>query len=120
MSDSHQSVNLLFGILALQTDFISREQLVAAAKVWLLDMSRTLEEILVEHEALRDVAATDEHGQVAVLGPEPVLEHLTAFPRMHSRSGHLEAPVVMRDRVAGQETEWSLRVDLGVFAAVDQ
>lgn len=38
--------HLLLGILALQMDFISREELVAATSVWLQDKSRPIEEIL--------------------------------------------------------------------------
>ncbi|MBW3595855.1 MAG: serine/threonine protein kinase [Planctomycetes bacterium] len=46
--------NLLFGILALQNDFVSREQLVAATAVWIGDKSRSLESILAEQQALDD------------------------------------------------------------------
>ena len=38
--------NLLFGILALQMDFISRDQLVAALHAWVLDKEQTLGQIL--------------------------------------------------------------------------
>jgi eukaryotic-like serine/threonine-protein kinase len=34
--------NLLFGILALQMDFISRDQLIAAMNAWVLDKSKSL------------------------------------------------------------------------------
>ncbi len=51
-SDSNR--NLLFGILALQMDFISREQLVAATSTWLLKKTRPIEEILQEQQALRE------------------------------------------------------------------
>src|SRR5258708_7784893 len=40
--------NLLFGVLALQNNFIDRHALVAAFERWLADKSRTLGEILVE------------------------------------------------------------------------
>ena len=43
---------LLLGILALQMDFISREELIAATSVWLQDKSRPIEEILTELNAL--------------------------------------------------------------------
>lgn len=46
--------NLLFGIIALQMDFIRREQLVAGTSTWLTDKSRQLEEILVEQGALTE------------------------------------------------------------------
>jgi serine/threonine protein kinase len=44
--------NLLFGILALQMDFTSRDQLIAAMNAWVLDKSRSLGTILVEQKAL--------------------------------------------------------------------
>src|SRR5271157_3500051 len=44
--------NLLFGILALQMDFITREALVAAMHAWVLAKDKPLGEILVEQKAL--------------------------------------------------------------------
>ncbi len=44
--------NLLFGILALQMDFISREQLVAAMNGWVLAKEKPLGQILVDQKAL--------------------------------------------------------------------
>jgi WD40 repeat protein len=44
--------NLLFGILALQMDFISRDQLVAAMHAWVVDKARPLGQILLEQGAL--------------------------------------------------------------------
>jgi serine/threonine-protein kinase len=46
--------NLLFGILALQMDFISRDALIAAMHAWVLDKHKPLGQILVEQGALRD------------------------------------------------------------------
>ena len=46
--------NLLFGILALQMDFINREQLLAATSAWLSERTRPLEEILLEQNALTE------------------------------------------------------------------
>jgi tetratricopeptide (TPR) repeat protein len=40
--------NLLFGILALQMDFISRDALIAAMHAWVLDKAKPLGQILVE------------------------------------------------------------------------
>jgi hypothetical protein len=45
--------NLLFGILALQMDFIGRDALIAAMHAWVLDKSRPLGQVLVEQQALR-------------------------------------------------------------------
>ena len=43
---------LLFGILAMQMDFISREALIAAASVWITDKRRRLDQILVDQGVL--------------------------------------------------------------------
>ena len=44
--------NLLFGVLAMQMDFVSREALIAAVSAWVLDKSKPLDRILVEQGAL--------------------------------------------------------------------
>jgi serine/threonine-protein kinase len=44
--------NLLFGVLALQMDFVSREALVAGMNAWVLDKSRSLGHILQEQGTL--------------------------------------------------------------------
>jgi serine/threonine-protein kinase len=44
--------NLLFGILALQMDFVDRDQLIAAMHSWVLDKTKALGEILVAQGAL--------------------------------------------------------------------
>ena len=44
--------NLLFGVIALQNDFITREQLVAAFDAWVHDKSRGLADILEKQGAL--------------------------------------------------------------------
>jgi serine/threonine-protein kinase len=53
MSEPSADRNLLFGILALQMDFISRDALIAAMHAWVLDKSRSLAQILHEQGALR-------------------------------------------------------------------
>jgi hypothetical protein len=45
--------NLLFGVLALQMDFVGRDQLIAAMNAWVLDKHKPLGQILVEQQALR-------------------------------------------------------------------
>jgi serine/threonine protein kinase/formylglycine-generating enzyme required for sulfatase activity len=52
MTTPHGDRNLVFGILALQLDFINRDQLVDALQAWLLDKSQPLGRILVEKGAL--------------------------------------------------------------------
>src|SRR6516165_6037507 len=44
--------NLLFGILALQMDFISRDALIRAMNAWVLDKARPLGQVLVDQQAL--------------------------------------------------------------------
>jgi serine/threonine-protein kinase len=46
--------NLLFGILALQMDFLSRDALVEAMHAWVLDKKKSLGQILVKQGALRE------------------------------------------------------------------
>src|SRR6516225_9015663 len=49
----HADRNLLFGILALQTDLISRDALIAGMNAWAVAKDKPLGEILVEQGALR-------------------------------------------------------------------
>jgi serine/threonine-protein kinase len=53
MSSAPSDRNLLFGVLALQMDFIDRDALIAALHAWVLEKKRTLGEILVQQEALQ-------------------------------------------------------------------
>lgn len=53
MSIIGADINLLFGILALQVDFIDRDALIDGMQAWSLDKSRALGDILVERGALR-------------------------------------------------------------------
>ncbi len=52
MATANGDRNLLFGILALQMDFISRDALVRAMHAWVLDKAKSLCQILVEQGAL--------------------------------------------------------------------
>jgi serine/threonine protein kinase len=55
LSDPHARTadrNLLLGILALQTDFITRDDLIAAMLAWTVAKHRLLEDILVDQGAL--------------------------------------------------------------------
>lgn len=45
--------NLLFGILALQMDFISKDSLIGAMQTWVFDKSKQLGEVLVAQKVLR-------------------------------------------------------------------
>lgn len=52
MSTASTDRNLLFGVLALQMDFVSRDALVAAMHAWVADKDKPLGQILVETAAL--------------------------------------------------------------------
>ena len=52
MPNAHADRNLLFGILALQMDFITRDALVAAMHAWVLHKDRPLGQVLCEQGAL--------------------------------------------------------------------
>ena len=58
MSAAHSDRNLLFGVLALQMDFLGRDALLAAMHAWVIDKSKPLGEILVEQQALRPDSCT--------------------------------------------------------------
>ena len=59
--------NLLIGVLALQMDFIDRDQMVAAMHTWISNKAHSLDRILLEQYALEDethallVALVDKH-----------------------------------------------------------
>ena len=48
MAHSNADRNLLFGILALQLDFIARDALIAAMHAWVLEKSKPLGQVLVD------------------------------------------------------------------------
>ncbi len=54
MSSPAADRNLLFGIIALQMDFVTRDALIAAMNAWVLDKARSLGQILVQQGALSE------------------------------------------------------------------
>ncbi len=76
--------NLLFGILALQMDFITRDALIAAMQAWVFDKAKPLGQILTEHGALaadnRDLldALVQRHLALHDNDPEKSLASLSA------------------------------------------
>src|SRR5262245_59086179 len=111
MATSVADRNLVFGILALQTDFVSREHLVAAMHAWIHAKHKPISQILVEQghltgeqqhllEALvREHLKRhgDEPGQsLRALGsPQGVLDELNQVtdPDVQASLGHVHAPV---------------------------
>ena len=63
--------NLLFGILALQLDFVSRDALIAAMHAWVLEKSKPLGQVLVEQGKL----ATDRLQLLDALVAEHLKQH---------------------------------------------
>jgi tetratricopeptide (TPR) repeat protein/tRNA A-37 threonylcarbamoyl transferase component Bud32 len=63
--------NLLFGVLALQMDFIKREQLIAAMQAWVFDKSKPLGQILLAQKAL----AADNHDLLEALVQKHLAQH---------------------------------------------
>lgn len=51
-TDHTRDRNLLFGILAVQLDFVTRDQLMTAMNAWILEKARSIESILSEQGAL--------------------------------------------------------------------
>ena len=69
--DERADRNLLFGVLALQMDFIRREDLIAATSAWVLDKARGLDQILLERQAL----TADEHALLVALVAKHLAKH---------------------------------------------
>jgi eukaryotic-like serine/threonine-protein kinase len=63
--------NLLFGVLAFHSGFVSREQLRAAAQAWSSDQRKSLGEILVEQKLL----SVDVRGNIESLVGAHVVQH---------------------------------------------
>jgi formylglycine-generating enzyme required for sulfatase activity/tRNA A-37 threonylcarbamoyl transferase component Bud32 len=63
--------NLLFGILALQMDFICRDALIAAMNAWVLDKAKPLGQVLCEQGKL----AADEHALLVALVQKHLEKH---------------------------------------------
>jgi len=64
--------NLLFGILAVNLNFITRDQLIVAMNTWILDKSKPLDVILLEQNAL----TPERHGLLKALVVEHLRQHL--------------------------------------------
>src|SRR5438477_5762677 len=83
--------NLLFGILALQMDFITRDQLVEAMHAWVLEKQRPLGDILVERGAL---AAAD-HAVLAPMVERHIAKHGGAAESLAALSSTTPAQEVL-------------------------
>jgi tetratricopeptide (TPR) repeat protein/tRNA A-37 threonylcarbamoyl transferase component Bud32 len=99
MNDPSADRNLLFGILALQMDFIRRDDLIAAMNAWVLDKAKPLGQILREMNKL----AEDEHAL------------LLALVQKHLERHHLDP----RQSLSAVSTLGLLRQHLGQIADAD-
>ncbi|HEY6565733.1 MAG TPA: serine/threonine-protein kinase, partial [Pirellulaceae bacterium] len=70
-SQSIHDQNLLFGILAVQLDFVSQQQLMEAMQAWLLQKSKSVAQLLVE----RGVLTADRRQLLANLVREHLRQH---------------------------------------------
>ena len=99
MPNSDHDRNLLFGILAVQMDFISRDQLVAAMNAWVLAKHKPLGEILVEQGALAAERRTlldalvGEHLKLHADDPEQSLAAVSSVDCAGRRSGASTIPI---------------------------
>src|SRR5262249_54300087 len=64
-------LNLLFGIMAVQNDFVSRDALIEAMNTWVLDKAKSLGDILVE----RGVLSPERHALLTALVAEQIKAH---------------------------------------------
>lgn len=71
MPNTTADQNLLFGILALQMDFISRDQLVEGMNAWVLDKQRSLAAVFVE----RNLLSSDRKSLLEALVQEHLKQH---------------------------------------------
>lgn len=95
-----EEVDLLFGILALQNDLVSREELIAATRVWAEDKSRSLAQIFLRQGMPQDVhdlirSLTERH--LERYGQEPTRSLAAASSRLglqHELSGLDQADIM--------------------------
>jgi hypothetical protein len=130
VSQPHADRNLLFGILALQMDFIRRDDLIAAMNAWVLDKDKPLGRVLVGQQALGE----DEHALLEALVQKHLQRHgddprksLAAVSSLTAARQDLEQlanPDVQASSVSGQRFRIlrpHARGGLGeVFVAEDQ
>jgi serine/threonine-protein kinase len=109
MSSAHSDRNLLFGILALQMDFISRDALIRAMHAWVLEKAKPLGQVLLEQGALSAEArgglerlvelhvgahgGQPERSLAALRAPQTVRRELEqiADPELHASLAHVPA-----------------------------
>jgi hypothetical protein len=71
MSPRSADRNLLFGIIALSMDFISRDQLIAAMQAWVFDKRKPLGQILCQ----QGVLSPEDHEAIETLVRRHLMRH---------------------------------------------
>jgi serine/threonine protein kinase len=122
--------HLLFGLLALQNEFIEKKALVAAFGIWVADRSKSLDQILVENAALSDEMRlllnklVDQHVRVrgedlqaslnAISGDTTVRKELEklADADLHASLIQLKTPDLFATVSVGQSTSQGTRFEI--------
>src|SRR5439155_22481356 len=107
--------NLLFGILALQMDFINRDQLVGAMNAWVLEKARPLGQLLVEQSALDP----NEHSLLAALVEKHLERHGNDPEKSLAALSSVESARKDLERVADADVQASLVHVSAAGAATD-
>ena len=103
---SHEDRNLLFGILAVQMDFVTRDALIAAMHAWVLEKSKPLGRNLVEQRALS-------------LARHDLLEQLVDEP-LAADGGDAEKSLVATDGLGASGDELKQLADPVLDAKLDR
>jgi serine/threonine-protein kinase len=92
--------NLLFGILALQLDFVTRDALIEAMNAWVLDKNKPLGHILIDQNALEPHryalldALVQEHLKQHSNDPEKSLAALSSIASVREQLKGLNDPAI--------------------------
>ena len=96
MSAASADRNLLFGVLAVQLDFVSRDELIAATSRWVLNKQQSLGEvfvdlgILTQEESQTLDGVVNKHLERNGGDPRQSLQSIEAFEAIRSTLGNLE------------------------------
>jgi serine/threonine protein kinase len=105
--------NLLFGVVALQMDFISREALITAMNAWVLEKSKSLGEILLAQQAL----TPSRHALLSALVEEHIKQHGDDPQRSLQSITSVSSVREELEKIADLEVQASLAQMPGVSAA---
>jgi WD40 repeat protein len=112
MTDSQVNRALLFGVFALQMDFITRDAFVAAMRAWVREKAKPLGEVLVEQHSL---AAID-HSLLTAIAAEQVARDPGEARKCIAALGPLDS--VQRD--LGQISDSEVQAGIARLVAMQQ